>query len=595
MNNIEELFKNKDINEYFYNQLKKKELYFPEDILNSYLNEAKEMSNLNISSTEEQKIYFYISIHTPDIVKDLIDNIEQSKYLNDIIKIIYLNKDKYPIDNIENFYYAAAKAAQNVGLTLKESVLDNINMLEYKKAYPLGTSNTYINPIYNIEKWVSATKSIYEEGNKIGLSKAFDLITKNWNIMEKLNFKDFLNFYQSGDYNSYKVAQFHGKPQENYVLPSNFPNLKAKLPEPMPEKEVSKKTDINEARTKIEDQRNRIIGRLNSAEKLLYSLDGQFFAGSDQEEMLKMLQDLKRKVQTSNKMTIESSLFEDFIYRAGNLFKLNGKSKAANFFYKIAQEPGNANEELPPDFSMEEGGNPEQTMQDSGVAEKTEQAMQEFIKKIEKGVQDFDFDDFTKSAELIVNAQDSNVTKNINPGTSVAPKEINVKEEIVIDPDDAIDAALNNITINDVVRRLEILSSFFKKREVAKQLAIVDLMMDRLGIGSFFPSLGEATRSALESNSYASTRIEDILSKLQGSLKSNDAEQIFNNEPSPVAPEVAGIAKNLEMKQEEDEKRRELRKQREMQKNEKDLEKPEQAQELSQPTNVEPQQPLINR
>ena len=53
-------------------------------------------------------------------------------------------------------------------------------------------------------------------------------------------------------------------------------------------------------------------------------MDGQLFAGDDQEFMLKLLQDLKRKVQTANKIRLRSSLFEDYIYRTANFLLVHG-------------------------------------------------------------------------------------------------------------------------------------------------------------------------------------------------------------------------------------------------------------------------------
>jgi hypothetical protein len=44
-------------------------------------------------------------------------------------------------------------------------------------------------------------------------------------------------------------------------------------------------------------------------------------------------------------------------------------------------------------------------------------------------------------------------------------------------------------------------------------------MMDKLNISAFFPSLAEASSKSLESNQYALTRVEDILSKLRGSVE----------------------------------------------------------------------------
>jgi hypothetical protein len=80
--------------------------------------------------------------------------------------------------------------------------------------------------------------------------------------------------------------------------------------------------------------------------------------------------------------------------------------------------------------------------------------------------------------------------------------------------EDSLDKAFENITVKDVAKRLQALSTVFKNREIARQLSIIDLMLDKLGIAGLFPQLAEATKSALESNQYSSIRIEEVLSKL---------------------------------------------------------------------------------
>src|SRR5690606_33171265 len=153
----------------------------------------------------------------------------------------------------------------------------------------------------------------------------------------KLDYKHWLKFYDEGVSNKYPklaTADYHG--DNGYVLPL------AELPRPIKDKEdvVEPKVDMAQVRDSIEMHRRRILGRLSSAEKLLCSLDGQSFAGDDQEFMLKLLQDLKRKVQTANKISIKSSLFEDYIFRAGNYMKETRASKRGKaFFHKIAQDP----------------------------------------------------------------------------------------------------------------------------------------------------------------------------------------------------------------------------------------------------------------
>ncbi len=93
---------------------------------------------------------------------------------------------------------------------------------------------------------------------------------------------------------------------------------------------------------------------------------------------------------------------------------------------------------------------------------------------------------------------------------------------------DEIDKAFANVKLSDVINRLQALSRVFKNREIARQLGIIDIMLDKLGISGFFPSLAEATRSALESNQYCQSRIEEILSKLISATNEN-GESILNN------------------------------------------------------------------
>jgi len=81
-----------------------------------------------------------------------------------------------------------------------------------------------------------------------------------------------------------------------------------------------------------------------------------------------------------------------------------------------------------------------------------------------------------------------------------------------------VDRLFADVKVSDVITRLEALSRVFQNREIARQLGIIDLMLDSLGLAGFFPSLAEATRSALESNQYCQTRVEEILSRLISSV-----------------------------------------------------------------------------
>ena len=99
-----------------------------------------------------------------------------------------------------------------------------------------------------------------------------------------------------------------------------------------------------------------------------------------------------------------------------------------------------------------------------------------------------------------------------------APTPTTEEKPVAVDIGDSlIEKALANVTVKDIISKLEELAGIFKNREISRQLAVIDLMMDAVGIAAFFPNLAEATNKSLESNQYTLTRVEDILAKLRGS------------------------------------------------------------------------------
>jgi hypothetical protein len=130
--------------------------------------------------------------------------------------------------------------------------------------------------------------------------------------------------------------------------------------------------------------------------------------------------------------------------------------------------------------------------------------------------------------------------------------------------DDIIDAALKEVTVDDVIRRLEMLVSIYNQREISRQINILDIMMDRIGLASFFPSLAEAMGKAIESGNYISTRLEDILTKLKGSATTHQGEEWLEPTRAPETPETAAVRQGLEKQEEEEELRKARRREREL-------------------------------
>ena len=87
-------------------------------------------------------------------------------------------------------------------------------------------------------------------------------------------------------------------------------------------------------------------------------------------------------------------------------------------------------------------------------------------------------------------------------------EEIEVNEPKRTDPDiqadknfdKILDSAFQQLTVSDAIARLDDLAKVFKVREIPRQISIVDMMLDRLGIASFFPSLGECVQKSHEAD-----------------------------------------------------------------------------------------------
>jgi hypothetical protein len=589
--NLEELFQAGEINNYFYRQLSRPNfLSLPKHLQEEYVEHAQIMSQQNINSADEQRVFYHIMHLAPDILHEVVvPGGMRMDLLPDLYAEIYSNQDKYPIDNLLNFFKAVAVAASKLGMKVRPQ------QTPMKLAYPIGTGIQQIYQPYDISKWMQATGDIYtrvrsgEDSNK-----AFNVITANWDKMEQIDYKHWLRFYQEGMADKYKTAAADWSEDSWLQSPIDYTNIKSQLPSPRkdalkeevkeelnPQPEIPKKPDQNEVRDKIETQRSRIISRLNSAEKLLASLEGQFFAGDDQEFMLQLLQDLKRKVQTSNKITIKSSLFEDYIYRAANFLNSNGKKKASAFFYKIAEAPDLLADLAATPASPAPAALPEGTpaaLPTEAVASpaaqpvtppesETQQAFDEFFKRLRTGMP-IDVEAADETALITVYAQAEPMptipqeeapieVQEPEDEASAAPQA--AKQENRVDV--ALEQALSSVNIADVIQKLENLIGLFNNRTISKELGIVDLMLDKLGLSAFFPTLGEASRSALESGTYVNTRLQEIVSKLKSSTKVESGEKIADDiTPNAPSPESAVIKQNLEQQQNEDQAKKIRRK-----------------------------------
>lgn len=495
----------------------------------------------------------------------------------------------------------------------------------------------------DLTKWIEALKQIHIRAN-LGHSKlkATDELIKNWDRMEQRNFKDWMKFYESGDANKYKMAQM-----SYYVNDSNgyfLPNPQSKIPSPIKSindqiaaipqeaqtivQQKPNELPQDEKRRIVEDQRRRLIGRLNAAEKLLTSHQGQIFAGSDFEKLLNAIYDLKRQVQTINKINLSAETCTDLIIRQANILMSKGSEFGSQFMMKLAQgTPGNLNFGLgdtPAGGSIPQGQgaipNNDPTMdmltatppakaddkapaKDDKEEDVPDGGIDGFLANMEgSGITYFDDKNEVEDELMVGDIDDMNdvLDQDIDMGDAddlvveaqMMPqidkellteprksKPIEKEKSVKIDPitpdltmpdqdkvgntgkdvDAILESAFAGITTQDIVDKLEDVANIFRNREISRQLALVDMMMDRLGIGQYFSELNEAQNKALDVNSYCLTRIDSMLSRLKGASQTNELDLQGKN--NAVAPQAQGLASSLDKADKEEKHRKEMKKQ----------------------------------
>jgi hypothetical protein len=496
-----------------------------------------------------------------------------------------------------------------------------------KKAYPNNEVYRNIPGERDQSKWLQTVKEIYyKEKDGIDRIAAIKQATNNWNVNETYDFLNWLKFYESGSHMKYKMAQswyengapgyfLHIKPDAKKEETNINGNDVDKAHDA-----ISNELPANERKRIIEKQRSKIIGRLDSAEKLLRTHEGQIFAGREFESLLETIYQLKKKVQLVNKISTSTRLYEDMIIREANIMNKKGFVKAANLLFSISQAnnpppdgtgtPGTAPAITPPSpappaqSSGAVGGLPSmgpgmpQTPPESAPNENpVPKGIAEFLQNLDPAKKEKDkslSDDVlevsdtldvndSESEILVTEAQEVPAPSQPAPPKSKAPPKpkaplgietespLEVTDNVaeinqdrvapqVRDFDRMIDSAFANLKVSDVVAKLEDLAKIFKTREIPRQLSIVDMMLDSLGLAAYFPSLSEATNKALESNNYISTRVDDILAKLHGSIATNEVDLRGESKPLSSSPEIDSLKNKLRQEEDKDKARKKLRK-----------------------------------
>jgi len=416
------------------------------------------------------------------------------------------------------------------------------------------------------------------------------------------------------------IKQDPPKPDANSIndqilgAPQAAQTLVQHTPERLPEQDKQKMAD---------DIRRKLMGRLNAAEKLITSQQGRMFAGTDFERLLKSIYDLKRDIQLlSHKTSLSSEIYTDLIIRQANILAHEGSEFGSQFMMKFAQNnPGGYGVQLgdtpaggsaPQGLGSLQNNDPTADMltatppgkEDDKEAEPTD-GIDGFLANMEgAGVTLFDdkneiedelmvddgdeladcdidmgeADDLTVEAQMMPPLDKPNTPEPRKPRFEEKPKKVNedpLTPDLTMpdqdkvgktgkDVDAIIDTAFSSITVQDVIDKLENVANIFRNREISRQLSIVDMMMDRLQIGSYFSELNEMQNKSLDLNSYCLTRADSILSRLRGAMGGDTELDLQGKDPVPTQSQ--GLVNSLQRADKEDKQRKQMKRQVEDQK-----------------------------
>lgn len=260
-------------------------------------------------------------------------------------QFFHKHKGKLPKDlpkEVRKKLLQDAKFFSELGVTTQAPKKASFGIPTITLAYPNYDQYQYIEPPRDTQKWIQAMREIYFQVYKgADKNEATQKTISKWDEMEQFDFKNWMRFYEEGAHLKYKTAQnvsyWEDANRAGYFVPIH---REPQPPTPTQVMNPASNPDVqsDEKRQVIEKQRQKIIGRLDSAEKLLRSHEGQMFAGKELETLLDAIYQLKKKIHMVNKISLSTRLYEDMIIREANRLTKQGFTKAGQTLYKVAQE-----------------------------------------------------------------------------------------------------------------------------------------------------------------------------------------------------------------------------------------------------------------
>lgn len=409
------------------------------------------LCTFNVNTEKDCQIYFDIFANMPLFIDNLMPNKINNATKHALCTYAFINRNEYNFSLPHHYHKAILDFVNKNGILMKDAYPNNV-----------GIDESFAGPSYNIEKWIETMRYIYDMANtnNLPLNDITEKLTSKWDKDEKFHFKNWMKYYQEGNYKKYnvKTAQF-------FINTPNEPS--SVLDRTKDILETSPKSDpIAEKQKRLNEARKKLRSRFKSVLELLYQFR-DVLSRQDNDAMRKSIYDLDDKVWN---LELKASLI-DSIMRTSNQFNKYGFVEGAEELKKIAQEV--AQDKLP-EVSLK------------APATETSPAEQQA----------------TPAEEPMV-----------------PEKQVEEMPEIsgVIEMPDLQDG-----TYVDAVAKLEEINGVIAGKNVVRALAAVDILLSSLGIAP--QELSEAQVKLLEAYQYASTRISNVLSQLRGNMNAQKAK-----------------------------------------------------------------------
>ncbi len=415
----------------------------------------------------------------------------------EILKIAFNGKDRYTLNNINDYYFLVF-----------DTMINNSKI--NKRAYPnfMGFSQDDDSHPFDLNKWGKLVHKIYDAvySGDMEFDNAVDYYANTLDLKseEDLKFKKWINYYKDGEHLKYNSQEGAMEKQAYYQFnPSDIDFYSSEPKQPGGaglDDEMDKARKGVELKTGYEEWKQKLNSAIRRVDKLLRHSD-QYVDPDTYETIFNALRDFDIQI---GRIRLQSTA-SDLTYRIANQFKKMGFDEGSDVFLKVAQEaaappptpepvPAAAPAKPAPQVEAPAEGDPEAEIP---VKPKVEPVPLENIKTPGPETGEYDF----------------------------------------IGQDVTLEMAADKLT--DIASRLA-------DRRTIRLLAEFDIMLDQLGVASMFPELSESQSKLIDAYSYALTRVTRMMGMIsqgrgmvESKMNEGETEEAIPGAATPEATPTA--------------------------------------------------------